>query len=151
MLAAALSCLAAVVACGGAEELALNPVGIGGAATNGHVADTGGDAPAPDEPSSAGSSVASGGTTPISDGGEAGEGSDGEAGDACSGDADCVSEDAPRCSATATCVECLSDADCSQEKPFCDTQTGSCLTCSGADCLESACDSEPGAAAGAKP
>lgn len=159
---AALLAWAVTVACGGTEELALNPTsatssgaagdvtmttsGAGGMlGTSGH----GGSAGSPSEQEAGGSSRA--GEGPV----------------ACSGDLQCRAP-TPRCSENGSCVSCVSDDDCPLDgarrcndegrcvacrqsedcgdNQTCDTLIGACQACSGAEC-----DGAGGSSEGGKP
>jgi hypothetical protein len=161
---AALVGLAFVVACGGTEELALNPLlgmSVGGA---------GGTTMTPAGGSSSGSSVggsqaeATAGTS--SDSSSAGGPSQaGQGPSSCSGDLQC-SAPTPRCSDRGSCVACVSDDDCPRDGArrcneqgrcvacvdnedcgdnlLCEALTGTCQACASADCASSAGGSSDG-------
>lgn len=143
-----MSCLAArramlafvLVACGGVDELALNP--------QGHAAGAGGSQSAPAGDANGMSGAGSQGGTPISSsggtmtgqatGGEESE-SEGDAGkpalmSPCGSDDDCPVDGARRCADSGQCVACIEDDDCSNDASECDALTGTCQACEDGTC-----------------
>ena len=120
---ASLVTLVFVTACGGTEELALNPIpnrGEGGSAVNAS-AGAGGNA------IGVGSGGAAAGTT-SSSGGSGGTSQAGQAATLCSSDLQC-SAPRSRCAIDGSCVACRSDDDCPLDSaPLCDGR-GRCVAC----------------------
>jgi hypothetical protein len=148
---AALFGLAVTAACGGTEELALNPTSTtsSGGAGDGTMTTSGAGG------SLAGSAHEEAAGSPSEQEAAGGPARGGEAPVACSTDLQCR-EPAPRCSESGSCVACASDDDCPldgarrcdargrcvacresedcADNQACDSRTGACQACSGAEC-----------------
>lgn len=160
---AALVGLAISAACGGTEELALNPISTTSAGASSDIA-------LPASGTGAGGSLGAsghgGGVASPSDDATGGGSPQAGAGPlACSGDLQCA-EPTRRCSESGSCVACLSDDDCPLDgarrcddrgrcvacresedcgdKQSCNALTGTCQACSGADCTGLGGSSEGG-------
>jgi len=149
--AAALFGLVVTAACGGTEELALNPTsptGSGGtgdvtmtsAGAGGTLAQSGhaGSAGSPSDQEAAGG-PARGGEGPVTCGSDlqcrAPTARCSESGScvACLSDDDCPIDGARRCDDQGRCVACHDSEDCGDNQT-CDSRTGTCQACSGAEC-----------------
>jgi len=152
--AAALVGLAFVAACGGTEELALNPVSttsLGGAGDTAMMPTGGGGAGISGVGATAGAASGFGQAGTVL---QAGQGPS-----SCSVDVECAAP-TPRCSENGSCVACLSDDECPLDGArhcneqgrcvacveaencgdgeVCDPLTGTCQTCATGDCAGSA-------------
>src|SRR5258708_2127076 len=123
-----------VIACGGVDELALNPEGRAGTGGMGQGQSTNDTAGTGMQGGSAGTlgAVASTGGSPGNPQPQPAQGGSNQI--ACVGDDDCVSVDAPRCDPTGRCVACTQDDDCGDGSQ-CDVQAGTCHACANGQCL----------------
>ncbi len=127
------SCAVAVVACGGFEEIALNPQGAGAPGSGGSAGVS------VTSPSGGGGSTSSAGSgaTPGGGGPSAGRGGGGGQpimmpSDGGTNPVDCADDDScpsasPYCRADGNCVVCLNDSHCTVEETQCELVTGSCI------------------------
>ena len=137
-------CTAALVACSGIEEIALNPQGSGAGSAGASVTSASGGGGSTSQPSSAGSGVTPGGGMPSTAGFGGGAGqpiampSDGGTNSVACADDDSCPGTAPYCRADGKCVVCLNDSHCTGEEAQCELVTGSCVDpCPGSGGAES--------------